>query len=236
MSGATNHLLAVLSDDHRARLDDRLAHLVLRKGDRLCEPGDPIEQCYFPCDGAIAGFFVVLDDGLAVETATVGREGALGGIVSHGRLPAFSRSTVLAGGVFLRIPLSDLEALKRDIPAIDRLFARYADCFVAQVFQSIACNASHTIEQRIARWVGAMLDRTGDGMVDLTQEQLGELLGVGRTYASRALQRFRRSGVIDIRRGRLVVHDRAALDHLACTCNARIADHFDSVLGNVRVA
>lgn len=229
----SNDLLAALLEEDRGRLAGQITKVTLDRGSRLYEPGDLIEQCYFPADGAIAGYFIVLDDGLAVETATVGREGALGGIVSHGRLPAFARSSVLSPGTFLRIPMAQLEALKREVPAVDRLFNRYADCFVAQVFQSAACNASHTIEQRLARWLGAMLDRTGGEMVELTQEQLGELLGVGRTYASRVLQRFRQRGVIDIRRGRLLVRNRQVLDGLACSCNVHVKAHYRNVLGGI---
>ncbi len=181
----------------------------------------------------MATYYVVMDDGLGVETATVGREGALGGIVSHGRLPAFARATVLHGGTFLRIPLRELEQLKEDLPSVDRLFNRYADCFVAQIFQSVACNATHTIEQRVARWLTAAAERTGTNDMAITQEQLGELLGVGRTYASRVLQRFKARGILDIRRGRLVILQEGSLRETACTCNSVIAEHFSTVLGGI---
>ncbi|MFC0588205.1 Crp/Fnr family transcriptional regulator [Novosphingobium aquiterrae] len=228
-----NDLLSALFEDHRTRLSSRVSSQQLAKGQLLYDPGDSIEYCYFPCGAAMATYYVVMDDGMAVETATVGREGALGGIVSHGRLPAFARSTVLQGGTFLRLPLRELEQLKDDVPSIGRLFDRYADCFVAQVFQSVACNASHTIEQRVARWLSAAIVRTGGNDMAITQEQLGELLGVGRTYASRVLQRFKERGVIEIRRGRLVVRDEKALHDTACTCNAVIAHHFKVVLGGI---
>lgn len=228
-----NDLLKVLFDDHRARVATRVSRQELKKGDLLYDPGDSIEYCYFPCGAAMATYYVVMDDGLAVETATVGREGALGGIVSHGRLPAFARSTVLHGGTFLKIPLRDLEALKEEVPSVARLFNRYADCFVAQVFQSVACNATHTIEQRVARWLTAAIERTGSNQMAITQEQLGELLGVGRTYASRVLQRFKDRGVLEIRRGRLLIRDEDALRATSCRCNSVIASHFATVLGGV---
>lgn len=229
----SNDLLKALFEDHRARVSTRVVRQEMAKGDLLYDPGDSIEYCYFPCGAAMATYYVVMDDGLAVETATVGREGALGGIVSHGRLPAFARSTVLHGGTFLKIPLRDLAMLKDEVPSVARLFDRYADCFVAQVFQSVACNATHTIEQRVARWLTAAIERTGSNQMTITQEQLGELLGVGRTYASRVLQRFKDRGVIEIRRGRLVIRDEDALRATACSCNSVIAAHFAAVLGGV---
>lgn len=233
LADQTNDLLKVLFEDHRTRVATRVSRQELRKGDLLYDPGDSIEYCYFPCGAAMATYYVVMDDGLAVETATVGREGALGGIVSHGRLPAFARSTVLHGGTFLKIPLRELAVLKDEVPSVARLFDRYADCFVAQVFQSVACNATHTIEQRVARWLTAAIERTGSNQMTITQEQLGELLGVGRTYASRVLQRFKERGVIEIRRGRLIVRDVDALRAASCNCNSVIASHFSAVLGGV---
>ncbi|MBS0480901.1 MAG: Crp/Fnr family transcriptional regulator [Proteobacteria bacterium] len=232
MTAAANTLLAALTDDHRTRLLRRAARLDLSRGDLLHGPGDPVDYCYFPCGGAVAGYFIALEDRPAVEVATIGREGALGGIISREELPVFARSAVLASGTFVRLPLDELEAIRRNVPAVDRLFSRYADYFIAQLFQAIACNASHTIEQRLARWIGGLLDKTGDTTINLTQEQLGELIGVGRTYASRTLQRFRQDRIIDLRRGRLIVIDRIGLDSFACACNAALAAHFDGVPGH----
>ena len=87
-----NNLLAALREDDRAVVEPLLRAVTLPVGDRLFEPGDSIAQCYFPCGSAIASFYVVLEDGRAIETAMVGREGALGGVVSNGRLPAFART------------------------------------------------------------------------------------------------------------------------------------------------
>lgn len=228
-----NNLLSALSASDRAALEPLMRAVDLPPGKLLHEARDMIEYCWFPCGAAIASFLVVMDDGLAVETAMVGREGALGGIVSHGRLPAFARAVVVQGGTFLKVPLRALEAAKRDCPAIDRLFTRYADCFVAQIFQSVACNATHTIEQRAARWLLAAIERTDDTRITMSQEQLGTLLGVGRSYTSRVLQRFKAAGLIAIHRGGLVVNHPESLKAIACTCNDAVHGHFDRVLRGV---
>ncbi|MBS0476771.1 MAG: Crp/Fnr family transcriptional regulator [Proteobacteria bacterium] len=228
-----NDLLMALSEDDRARVAARLSRQDLAKGAMLHDPGNPIDYCYFPSGAAVASYRVVLADGLAVETATVGREGALGGVVSHGPIPAFARSSVLQGGTFLRIALRDLDQLKQGIPAVERLFDRYADCFMAQVLQSTACDAAHTIEQRVARWLIAATWRSGSNKLVMTQEQMGELLGIGRTYASRVLQRFKDNDLIEIRRGRLIVIDQDAVRSAACGCNAAIASHYATVLGGI---
>ncbi len=96
-------------------------------------------------------FTVMMQDGRNVETGLVGREGVAGGIVSNGSLPSFSRMSVQEGDAFLRIESHALEDLKMRSASIRHLFARYADCMVAKIFKSVACNAVHTIEQRTAR-------------------------------------------------------------------------------------
>lgn len=233
MAAAQNNLLASLLAEDLEFLEPFLSRVTFPRDARLYEPGDSIEQCYLPCGSAIAGYFIVMEDGAAIETAMVGREGALGGIVSYGRLPAFARSSVFHEGTFLKISLRELDRAKSERPSIARLFNRYADCFVAQIFQSVACNAAHTIEQRAARWLSAAVERTGSTSVVLTQEQLGSLLGVGRTYVSRVLQRLKSAGMITIHRGGLEVRHAEALRSIACSCNDRIEQHFDEVLRGV---
>ena len=125
---------------------------------------------------------VTNEDGRDVETILVGREGAVGGIVSEGYLPAYTRIVVKFGGPFVRLQVSKLEAAKVKSRTLRNVFARYADCMLSQIFQSTACNAIHSIEQRTAKWIISAMERTdGDDVVPLTHEQLATLLGVGRT-------------------------------------------------------
>jgi CRP-like cAMP-binding protein len=203
------------------------------RGAMLYRPGDTVEHAYFPCGPALVSFKVTLHDGREVETALVGREGAVGGIVSQGHLPAFARAEVQFPGPFLRLGLAELDRAKARSPAIARLFARYADCLMAQVFQGVACNAVHTIEQRAAKWLVAAIDRTGDDRVPLTQEQLGRMLGVGRSYVARVLRALKAAGVVETRRGGLRVRDLGALQARSCECHAAVRQHFDEVLKGV---
>lgn len=230
---AGNDLLSALRQPDLALLEAKLGECRLKAGEIIYNPGDSVEYCYFPTEGAMSSYFVEMDDGMAVETILVGREGALGGIVSHGSLPAYARANVLHEGTFLRISARDLEAAKEQSPAISRLFARYADCVMAQVFQSIACNAVHTIEQRAAKWLSAAVDRIGRNDVTMTQEQLASMMGIGRSYASRVLQRFKREGMVRTRRGGIEVLDRGSLKDRACVCNEQVEGHFRRVLGEV---
>jgi CRP-like cAMP-binding protein len=105
---------------------------------------------------------------------------------------------------------------------------------LAQIFQSTACNAIHSIEQRTAKWIISAMERTdGDDVVPLTHEQLATLLGVGRSYTSRVIQTFKADGVLETRRGSIMVRNPDALRLRACLCNEAVKNHFEEVLRGV---
>jgi hypothetical protein len=199
----------------------------------LYNPGDHVGTVYFPCGPSLVSYLVTSEDGRDVETMLVGREGAVGGIVSRGNLPAYTRMIVQFGGPFAGLRLDVLEAAKAQSATMNAMFARYADCMLAQMVQAAACNATHSIEQRTAKWIVSAMERTGDLIVPLTQEQLASMLGVGRSYASRVIQAFRRDGLLETRRGSLLVTNKDALAAKACLCNEQVKGHFETVLRGV---
>jgi len=228
-----SNLLDALRPEDRDELLPMLEEKTFYEGHVLYDPGDNVQYAYFPRYESVASFHVVMADGSAIETAITGREGAVGGIVSHGQLPAYARSCVMHGGPFYRIASAKLEDLKQKSQHMQNLFARYADCLLAQIFQSVACNATHTIEQRAAKWLLAAMDRTGKLNIPMTQDQLGSLLGVGRSYVSRVVRRMKECGAIKPRRGGIIILDRPKLEMKSCDCNMLVADHFGMVLRGV---
>jgi len=171
-----NNLLRRLSAGDFALIAPHLAHEEAEPNDLLYNPGDDVEIVHFPCGPTLATYQVPNEDGRDVETILVGREGAVGGIVSQGYLPAYTRIIVKFGGPFVRLPIGKLDAAKAKSPTLRNVFARYADCMLAQIFQSTACNAIHSIEQRTAKWIISAMDRTdGVDVVPLTHEQLATL-------------------------------------------------------------
>ena len=134
----------------------------------------------------------------------------------------------------MRLPVRKLELAKNSSPSLRNVFARYADCMLAQVFQSTACNAIHSIEQRTAKWIISAMERTnGDGVVPLTHDQLATLLGVGRSYTSRVIQAFKAEGVLETRRGSILIRNPDALRQRSCLCNEAVKNHFEEVLRGV---
>ncbi len=229
-----NNLLRRLSSGDFALIAAHLAHEEADANTLLYNPGDDVDTVHFPCGASLASYLVANEDGRDVETILVGREGAVGGIVSLGYLPAYTRITVKFGGPFVRLPIGKLDAAKTTSVSLRNVFARYADCMLAQMFQSTACNAIHTIEQRTAKWIISAMERAdGDNIVPLTHEQLATLLGVGRSYASRVILAFKAEGILQTRRGSILVRDRDGLQMRACRCNENVKNHFEEVLRGV---
>jgi len=229
-----NNLLRRLSPADYALIAPYLSEDAAAPNEVLYSPGDDVQIVHFPCGPALTSYLVANEDGRDVETILVGREGAVGGIVSEGFLPAYTRIVVKFGGPFARLPVARLAAAKLQSKTLRNVFARYADCMLAQMFQSTACNAIHSIEQRTAKWIVAAMDRTdGEPTVPLTHEQLATLLGVGRSYASRVIQSFRTEGILNTKRGAFLVRDFDALKRRSCLCNEAVKAHFEEVLRGV---
>ena len=229
-----NNLLRRLAPADFTLLEPHLAPIQAEPGDLLYSPGADVETVYFPCGPSLVSYVVPNEDGRDVETILVGREGAVGGVVSQGYLPAYTRIAVKFGGPLMRLPILRLEAAKAKSATLRNIFARYADCMLAQIFQSTACNAVHSIEQRTAKWIVSAMERIeGSEAVPLTHEQLATLLGVGRSYASRVIQAFKAEGIVETRRGSILVRDRSALQTRACLCNEAVKNHFEEVLSGV---
>jgi hypothetical protein len=231
---AGNALLSKLRDDDRKRIAPHMMVFDLDACAVLQEAGEEVVDTWFPCGSAMAAYCVGTNaNNNAVEVALVGREGAIGGIVSNGHVPSYATANVRVRGRFLRVKTAALEQAKLDSITLRHWFARYSDCLLAQVFQTAACNATHTITQRTAKWLLAAAARTNSAELRMTQDELAELLGVGRTFVTRIVRRLRDDGVIATRRGVFVITNDAALRAAACSCTTSIENHFDVVLQGI---
>jgi len=229
-----NALLATLNEADRKRLTPHMLVFDLKSGHVLQQAGDEVVDTWFPCGPAMAAFCIAAHANTqAVEVALVGREGAIGGIVSNGHVPSYATAQVRFSGRFLPIKTKALEQAKLDSISLRHWFSRYSDCLLAQVFQTAACNATHTISQRAAKWLLAAVARTDGTEFEMTQEQLAEMLGVGRTFVTRVVKRLRDEGTIATRRGVFTIKNEALLRETACGCTTAIENHFDTVLHGI---
>jgi len=226
-----NRLLATFDEETRAMLMPTATMVELNVGDQILRAGKPVEHTLFPFDSLMVSMIVDLSGGRSVEVASIGKEGAIGGIVSCGHAPAYARAEVQIAGPALSVSLDALEQAKRDSPFIHNLFCRYADYLLAQVMQSVACNSFHSIEARAARWLLTAQDRVGGNRLEFTQESLASLLGVQRTTVNAVARQLQEQGAIAYRRGAIDVLDREILERQACECYAAVEGHFGAVIG-----
>ena len=227
---AGNLLLSTLSDEYRGLLEPFSDTVELKTGEQVQTRGTDVEWSYFPYGTTMISLVVGLADGRRIEVASIGREGAVGGIVSCGHAPAFGDAVVQVTGPALRVPMHALEDAKGRSGFIGNVFCRYSDYLLAQVQQSVACNTFHSIQQRAARWLLTAQDRAGD-RIELTQEALAGLLGVQRTTVNAVVGALQEDGLITTRRGRVLVHDRAGLRRESCECYDAVKNHFSAIIG-----
>lgn len=228
-----NRLIGALSSDDRALIEGALKPVTLQEREVLFEPGEDVDTVCFPGAATITALVLTMRDGAAAETAMIGQEGAIGGIISAGDKPAFAQAVVQYGGPAFHLSTDDLDRAKERSASLRDHFARYADCLLAQVIQSVACNALHDVEARLARWLLTAYDRIGTARLNLTHDFMAEMLGVQRSYVTRVLGQLAKAEAIRPERGAILILDRERLGRRACECYAYLKLHFQRVLPRV---
>ncbi len=227
---AKNGLLSTFPNEARALIEPFGATVQLETSEIVLKRGDAVKSSLFPFGTTMISMAVELTGGRSVEAALIGRRGAVGGIISCGTAPAFTRAVVLVGGPAFQLPMQALEDAKHRSPFIANLFCRFSDYLLSMVTQSVACNAYHTIPERAARWLLHAQDRIGD-RIELTQHALAGLLGVQRTTVNAVVQTLEKEGLIASGRGVIRVVDRDGLMRRSCECYRRLEDHYEAVIG-----
>ena len=227
-NASRNRLLAALARDDFALLAGDLRSVPMAPGAVLHEPDAPVEQVYFPLSGAIS-LLSVMSGGEAIETATVGREGAVGAFAGLGRGNALGRAVVLLPGIAAVISASRFQAAIGEGEGIRELFFRHGEALLAQVQQTGACNALHPLEARLARLLLEISDRADDPQLPLTQESIAHLLAARRSTITVIASRLQASGSIRYHRGRIELIDRTRMEQVACECYATIRRTTDAV-------
>ena len=227
---ARNRLLSTFPPEARALIEPYATAVDLELGTVVHACGQDVVTTYFPYGSTMISLSLELSDGRTVEVASIGHEGAVGGIVSCGHAPAFASAEVIVAGPALRIPMAGLEEAKLRSGHIRNLFCRFSDYLLSQVMQSVACNAFHPIEARAARWLLTAQDRAGS-RIELTQEALAGLLGAQRTTVNAVARILQDEGLISSRRGVIQVLDRVGLKRRSCECYSALERHFGGIIG-----
>jgi CRP-like cAMP-binding protein len=102
--------------------------------------------------------------------------------------------------------------------AFHELVTRYVNALVGAIMQVTACNALHSVEQRLAQWLLMAQDRVGKNDFPLTQKFVAMMLGATRPTVTVVAGTLQRAGLIEYHRGHLTVLDRERLELASCEC------------------
>ena len=226
-----NLLLSLLPPGEVERIGSHLQPVSLAFKQRIYEPDQPIADVYFP-ESAVCSMICELADGTMVETGTIGYEGVTGVPTAMTGARSASLTMCQIPGAAYRLPVAVLvrELNERD-SGLMAVVHRYLHYFTAMLAQGSACNRAHAVDARLARWLLMTHDRVDTDVFPLTQEFLGQMLGVQRPSVNIAAATLQRAGFIEYTRGRISVLNRLGLESAACDCYRYLAEQLERAIG-----
>jgi CRP-like cAMP-binding protein len=212
-----NHFLGELGRDAFEAVEPYLLKASFCAGQVLVEAGEPVDMVYFP-SSAVLSTVTILRDGRSVEGMTIGREGVAGAIGALGGAPEHAQIVCQIPGHGHKMLASVFRKEVSERPSLQQAVLRFIQRDMAQLQQMAACNASHTVNQRLARWLLLYHDRVGGPTIAATQGHLSAMLGVQRTTVTLIARQFKMAGMIRYARGNIEIVSRSGLLNLSCDC------------------
>jgi CRP-like cAMP-binding protein len=212
-----NRLLQTLSAADFAVARPHLEVVELARGNLLVEAGEALTHVYLPHSGIIS-IVVSLSQGQAVEVAMVGRDGIVGASEALCDAISLTDAVVLCPGTASMITVANLKAIADQSVAWRQLLVRHEQVLLAQAQQSAACNAAHSVEERLSRWLLRARDLWDGETLPMTQELLARMIGVQRNAVSIVAHTLQQAGVLSYSRGQIEILDVDALRATACEC------------------
>jgi CRP-like cAMP-binding protein len=223
-----NRLLLALPSRDLNRLLPELEHITCHREQVLMDADSALDQIFFP-DSGVVSVVAVYADGSIIEMATIGREGCTGVQAVFGAKSSSVQFLVQIPGSAAKIPRAAFTRAMGSMPSFRNLMFAYVQAFLEQVLVSVACNGAHSLKERLARWLLMMCDRSDDDKLLITQNLLGEMLGVHRPTITNAVRQLERAGVIERGRRQVKILDRQGLMKESCECyqlvRTRVAFH-----------
>jgi CRP-like cAMP-binding protein len=224
-----NRILAALPEQDYEQLLQDLEPVPLPQGLALHQAGDLEKYLYFITSGVVARYYV-MENGASDAYAITGNEGVVGVASFLGGNSTPSHVKVICAGHAYRIGAGRLKADFKNIGALAILLLRYTQALIAQTTQSAVCNRHHSVQQQFCRWILSCLDRLPSNQLVMSQEDVGNMLGVRREGITEAAGHLREAGVIEYSRGRIQVLDRTAMQAQACECYGVVKSEIDRLV------
>jgi CRP-like cAMP-binding protein len=195
----------------------------------LIEAGETLKRAYLPHRGAIS-LVVRLARGDHIQTAMIGHESVFGAFAALGDPTALNSAVVLMPGVASTLDLDRLRAAADQSVTLRTALVRHGLAVCAQIQQTAGCNASHTVESRLARCLLQAYDLSGGDNLLLTQEALAQMIGARRNSVSLVANTLQQAKFIHYSRGHIEITNLDGLGKTACECYAAVKSHYDRLL------
>lgn len=231
MTAPLNRLLASLAAADIDAITPHLETIDLPQETVLFEDGDPISRIYFPHRGIIT-LLVDLASGDMIEIAMIGRDSLVGGASAIDGNISLNRAVVQVAGAASVLSTDRLRHAAAQSDDLRAILIRHEQAILAQSQQSAACNATHSLEARLARWLLRCRDLLDSEDIPLTQEFIAQMLGVRRASVTLVATALQQAGLIAYKRGHIRVQDVEGLKESACECYATLRSHADRLLGS----
>lgn len=226
-----NHLLASLRSADFELLRPHLKQIELVHEKVLFEAGDKVTHIYFPHSGVVS-LVVELADGQMIEAAMIGRDSLVGGSSALDGKIALNKGIVQLPGTASILAVDRLRKVAATSVSFRTTLIRHEQVLLVQAQQSAACNASHAVEARLARWLLRSRDLSGDNLLNFTQEFLAQMLGVRRTSVTLVAKTLQEAGLIKYRRGKVQIIDLEGLREACCECHETVKAQYDRLLND----
>jgi CRP-like cAMP-binding protein len=227
-----NLFLSGLPPRDLALLKPSLQSVELPQGEVLGEPGKRVSDVVF-LEAGIVSLLTQMQDGSAIEIATLGRESVVGVLSALGNHRSNVRAIVQVEGSAWKLRASDFRTAVDKSRTLRNLVLLSSELGTAQMQQIAACNALHTAECRLCRWILQVRDRIDGDVIELTQDFLAQMLAVRRPTVTLIAQSLQKAGLIRYRRGRMTITDREGLEKRACECVGEIRNKTRQILAEL---
>ena len=227
-----NLFLAALPPRDLALLRPALQVVELKQGDILSEPGRSVSDIVF-IEAGMVSILTAMRDGSAIEIATLGRESITGVLSAIGDHRSNVRAIVQISGSGWKIRARDFRTAVDKSRTLRNLVLLSSELEIAQMQQIAACNALHSAEARLCRWILQVRDRIDGDVIALTQDFLAQMLAVRRPTVTLIAQKLQNAGLIRYRRGRIAITDHDGLEKLACECVGEIRNKTRQILSGL---
>jgi CRP-like cAMP-binding protein len=224
-----NQLLGSLPSADFELLRPHLETVELVPEDVLVGAGEHLSRVFFPNSGIIS-LIVSLATGEMVEVAMIGHDSVFGGTAALDGDISLTDAIVQLPGTASTLKVGHLRFAANRSVSFRTTLIRHEQALFAQTQQTAACNASHSVEARLARCLLRIRDLVGNGKLPLTQDSLAQMIGVQRNSVSGVANTLQHAGILKYNRGNIEIIDLEGLEHVACECYIAVEEQYKRLL------